>query len=575
MVDGYTRGGIPIPEYWVGEINRGKAFRKEKAFETKWADWRRYYRGEWKAGILPSNIFFKMMRTMVPRIYYRNPSVSLTPTRPGVENMVLTKLMERADNKLHDIMGTKGQMKRAVQQAIMFGTGGVRLGYGAEFSPTPDDLGTSEPDAGGSKFAHHVEYNDLVHPNMPWLMAAHPGSVIVPVGAPDIHAARWVCFETWRSAADLKADPRFRHTDSLGDGTHAGSGGMLLAKSSGQKSQPGVQLWEIRDKKTGMVFVMAPNANDQRSSQQKTLYCETDDLLYNKRLNYYPLIFNMDDEAFWGIPDSQIMEPQQIEKNEVRTQMMYHRRVALAKFLYETGSIAPDELAKLVDGNIFNGIQVKSINGVKEFNPPAIPPALLQMEADIDRETQEIIGLGVNQFGEYAPGSADRSATESQIVNQATQIRMDERRDACADLLTDVTSHINHIILEHWTGDIVLDVMGPEGVPIWIKFQAHELKDALYDIKIDPDTSIPQTRQLREQRAFALYAQLKQNPLIDPMQLTRYLTNEIDGVWADSLIKMQNTSPQNPAPLSAVIQSAGAGGPGGQGGGTPPQLPGT
>jgi hypothetical protein len=167
------------------------------------------------------------------------------------------------------------------------------------------------------------------------------------------------------------------------------------------------------------------------------------------------------------------------------------------------------------------------------------------------------MGLGVNQFGEYAPGSSDRSATEANIVNQATQIRIDERRDCCADLLTAVTQHLNHIILEHWTGDIILDVMGAEGVPIWIKFQAHELKDALYDIKIDPDTSLPQTKSLREQRALAMYNALKPNPLIDPMQLTRYVVNEIDGTWADALIKMQNTSPQNPMPLGEAANAMG------------------
>jgi hypothetical protein len=122
-IDGYTSSGRPIPQWWIGEINKGKKFRREWACEAQWDDWRRMYRGRWKPGILPSNIFFKMLRTMVPRIYYRNPSVSLTPSKPGFENMLLTKLIERADNKLIDLMDVKGQMKRAVQHGIMFGTG--------------------------------------------------------------------------------------------------------------------------------------------------------------------------------------------------------------------------------------------------------------------------------------------------------------------------------------------------------------------------------------------------------------------------------------------------------------------
>ena len=41
--------------------------------------------GERRKGILPSNVYFKMLRTLIPRVYYRNPSVSLTPKKPGLE----------------------------------------------------------------------------------------------------------------------------------------------------------------------------------------------------------------------------------------------------------------------------------------------------------------------------------------------------------------------------------------------------------------------------------------------------------------------------------------------------------
>jgi hypothetical protein len=570
-IDGYTSSGRPIPQWWIGEINKGKKFRREWACEASWDDWRRMYRGRWKPGILPSNIFFKMLRTMVPRIYYRNPSVSLTPSKPGYDNMLLTKLVERADNKLIDLMDVKGQMKRAVQHGIMFGTGGLRLGYGAEFTPTPDELGTESPDAGGAKLRNAVEYNSLIHANMPWLLAAHPGHVVLPDGCESINSARWVCYETHRSVEDLKADPRFQYTDRLGEG-QTGKTSSLIARGVSGKVLSGVQLYEIRDKKTGMVFVLAPSV-EHLTTEEKVLFRGEDDLQFNGRLNYYPLIFNADDEVFWGTPDSQIMEPQQMEKNEIRTQMMRHRRVALAKFLYTKGGITPDELSKLISGEVMGGVQVNEVTDVVPFNATEMPSALIQMEADIDREVQEIMGLGVNQFGEYAPGSADRSATESQIVQQATQIRIDERRDVCADLLTDVTEHLNYIILEHWTGDQVLDIVGPEGIQLWLKFQPHELKDALYDLKIDPDTSLPMTKQLREQRAFALYNQLKPNPLIDPMNLTRYLVNEIDGTWTDALIKMANTSPQNPMPVKdAVGLMNGAGGPGGGPVAKPPET---
>lgn len=562
MADGYTKQGTPIVEHWIGQIARGKQFRSQFAHEPEWTTWRRWYRGEWNPKILPSNVYFKMMRTLIPRIYYRNPSVSLTPSKPGLENYLLCKLLERADNKLIDIMGLKGQMKRAVQHACMFGTGGLRLGYGAEFTPTPDDIDTTDPDTGSARVQKKVEYNDLVHPNMPWLLAAHPSTIIVPHGAPDIHSARWYCFETNRPADDVKSDPRYdsQARKLIQAGT---SDGKLIARTQPKsaRDREGVVLWEIHDKKTGLVFVLAPHVADTRI-EGKVLYCEQDDLQINGRLNYYPLIFNNDDEVFWGIPDSQIIAPQQGEKNEVRTQIRNHRRIAIAKLLYEKGSVDPDEMSKLIDGNANGAVMVKNIAGVQELNMGSVAQVLQileRVESIVDLDVEQLLGLGVNQFGEYAPGSADRSATEANIVNQATAIRVDERRDACADLLVDVISDMNHTIIERWDSEMVLDIVGPAGVPIWIAVQPHAMREALYDTKIDPDTSLPLTKALREQKAVQIYGILKTNPLVNPVHLTQFLVGEMYGTDADFLLQQPlfNTSPKNPMQLGEAASAMG------------------
>jgi hypothetical protein len=489
---------------------------------------------------------------------------------------LLAKLIERVDNTLLDAMGIKEQMKRAVQWSTMFGTAGIRLGYGAEFTPTPEPLSTSDPDAGGRRLQRRVEYNDLVHPNAPWALAAHPANFVVPAHCTDIHSARWVCYECVRPIDDVLDDPRFENKQDLKQGMLGrwGEHPSLLAKGSPyQKNVEGIRLWEIRDKKSGLVFVMAPDSN--ASVDKKVLFREVDDLQIKRRINFYPLCFNTDDEVFWGIPDSMILEPQQMEKNEVRTQMMYHRRISLCKLLYEIGAISPDELSKLTaDDNSGVAVGVKSMTAVKEFQAPPMPTALPEMDAFIDREVQELLGMGVNQFGEYAPGSADRSATEANIVNQATMIRIDERRDACADLLTYLVSDMNHIIAERWDTDMVAQVAGPEGLPLWVQFQPALIQDLDYDIKIDPDTSIPLTKQVREQRAMALFQLWNNDPLIDQMALRRFLANEMYGVDASHLLVNPNqpgASQQNPMAFAQAAQMMGqrGGAGGGQGGARP------
>lgn len=564
--DGYTRGGKISPEWWVREINKGKNFRKTYAREERWDDWRRWYRGQWNRSILPSNIYFKMLRTLVPRVYYRNPSVSITPKKPGWDQLLLAKLLERADNSLIDLMGVKRQMKRAVLWSTMFGTSGLRLGYGAEFSPTPDAFETSDPDTGGTRTMRRVEYNSLVHANTPWCLAAHPGNIIVPPLTMDWDSSRWVCFETTRELYDVVDDPRFSNTKDLQDGIRGGGDhrGQLIARSSGQwdRMRQGVVLWEIRDKKSGEVFVMAPFSNVP--PDKKILYHEKDDLQINNGLPFYPIIFNEDDEVFWGIPDSQILEPQQIEKNEIRTQMMYHRRAALRKLLYQSGAISPDEVGKLTaDDNVDIAVQVKDINGIKELGIQGMPEALIEMEQLVDQEVEQLLGLGVNQFGEYAPGSADRSATEANIVNSATAIRIDERRDTCADVLTAFTSDMNHVIAERWDQDMILQIAGPGGVPIWVQFQPSLLQEMDYDLKVDPDTSLPLTKQLRDQKATQVYQLAAQDPIINSnpqsaIMLRKFWLNELYGVDVDFLlpdIQQPGANPQNPMQFLQAVNA--------------------
>jgi len=327
-----------------------------------------------------------------------------------------------------------------------------------------------------------------------------------------------------------------------------------------ERNRQGITLWQIRDKKTGLVFVIAPYTSvGVRNSIQEPLFLDEDRLQRNNRLPAYPIIFTEDDEQFWGVPDSIIIEPQQYEKNEIRAQIRAHRRVLLKKLLYNTGSIDPDELDKLLaDDNVDVAVAVKNIQDIRPLEAGQLPAGLLEADNLIEHEVETLMGLGVNQFGEYAPGSADRSATESTIVNQATQIRADERRDMCADVVVDLTQDMNDDIIEYWGEDMVADVAGPAGVPIWIKFQPEMLRHIQWDVKVDPDSSVPLTKQYREGKATQLYGNLYgKNQQVNMEALTHFYLSELYGSDADSILTnpIMQTSQQNPLTMPQAMQA--------------------
>ena len=523
-MEGY-RNGVPDVGWWIGQIHQGIKYRKEMAQEARWNTWRKYYRGRWNASVLPKNIFFMMIRTVVPRIYFRDPSISLIPTKGGSENIAMTQILERVDNKLLRTMGVKRQMKRIVQNAFMFGTGIGKLGFGAEFTPTPDIDITAAPIVKRRR----IEYRAKISQNMPWFLSVHPGSFIVPDKLVTKDEAAWEAHWVKRPIDDVREDPRLKHVTGL-------TATMLKDPQPGTARQytkrEMIDLVEIRDKRTGKIIVIAPYLEGE-----KALLFQDDEFQTDSGTNTYAVSFNEDDECFWGIPDSVILEPRQLEINEIKTQMMKHRRLSLIKVLYEKGSITHMQMTKLLDDDVGAGIEVTDINGVKFAEVADIPDGLLKSEVALMQDVREEMGFSRNEFGDYKPGSGDTTATEAQIVKMASEIRVDERRDMLADLLTDVVSDMHSVITSRWTEEQQIEIIGPAGVPLWVEFKGNQMRGSKFDVRIDPDSSLPDTKAMREQRAIKMYTILKENPLIDPMRLTTYLLHESYGVQFDDMIR--------------------------------------
>ena len=116
------------------------------------------------------------------------------------------------------------------------------------------------------------------------------------------------------------------------------------------------------------------------------------------------------------------------------------------------------------------------------------------------------------------------------------------------------------------------------GIPIWVRFTGEMLRSSSYELNIDPDSAVPQTKELREQKAVQTYQILSTNPLVDPMRLTRMLLHEMHGVQYDDLINgvpniydnafiqqlmagpgARGGQPMDPAQLGGMMQQANAG----------------
>lgn len=541
--NGYTRGQ-PDAAWWLEQIRSGIEWRKKMTKEVDWSRWRKYYRGEFPRGILPVNLFFRMRRSIVPQLYFRNPSISVTAGKPGLEQQMFAQLIERIDNKLIRTMNTKYAMKRAIDTTWMFGTGALKLGFGAQFTPTPEIFNTEAPEEFRSSITRKVEYNSQVSPNMPWVASIHPGNLIVPRGLMNFEDTPWVAEWIRRPVDDVQSDPRFKHVKDIKSTTNKGLGSMAQTGMQAKKDE--VDLIEIRDMRTTKVMVIAPYASD------RVLFYDDDYLQNNNRPNIYPFSFNPDDEVFWGVPDSVILEPQQNEINEIRTLMMKHRRISILKLLYTQGAIDDGEIEKLLDGDVLSAVRVKDLQGIERFELGQIPETLFAADQTIQGDVRDGMGFSRNQAGEFQSNKSHNAPTAREVmaVQQAASIRIDERRDIIADVLVDIFEDANELIFDKWQEEQIVQVMGPDSLPLWVKFKPNMLKAAKYELLIDPDSTVPETKDVRMNKAVQSYGLLKDNPLIDPQGLTAMLLRELHGVEYDNLMR------------GVAMQAGGAGAPG-------------
>lgn len=543
---GYSARGVPDLQWWLEEVRRGIQWRDQWMMKDRWSTWDAYYRNDWEGvatqvvSKLPVilqrrglNVFFMIARSMVPRIYFRNPSVSVVAAKPGPDQLGLAKLHERIYNKLIASMGMKRAMQQEVNYTFFRGTGVGKLGFGAQFAPT--EPGSLEAADASVKGGGTLEYRAGIDPAMPWYRAVDPGHYVLPAGTVEKEDAPWEVHAVFRRQEEVRLDPRFKNNKTLGP-THG------LAHSTGQPQL--VETWEVHDRRTGLVFVMAPPGGEQADSALLLDPME-DDLAGANGGPLYTFVFNPCLGTTWGLPDGAVLEPLQEEILEVVRQIAAHRKMTLRKMIVDRSAMTPVEVEALLSEDL-GAVFVDSLTGVEVKQIGGVPAELIQEFNRLMEEVRLTVGFSRNQFGEYQPGSEKPSASEARAVQQASDIRVDERRDVVADHLTTIIQDLGQLIHRHWTQERVERVAGPFGVPIWVKYSGEMLRQARMELKVDPDSSLPETKELREAKAKETYALLYPAsqqpdavygvPIIDSVKLHRFLLHQTHGVAYDDMI---------------------------------------
>jgi hypothetical protein len=388
---------------------------------------------------------------------------------------------------------------------------------------------------------HFLEYNVAIQPGMPFIIPIDPDSWLVPFGVRTLQDCPWVDHVIIRSLADLKEDVKYSNTSEL-KSTHiersmfpADKYRMLDELS---KETEWIEFHEIRDAKTREIM-----AHVYVGDGGNIIRGPSPDLLQLEGLPFVDLCFVEDPEYYWGTSDAGIMEPQQLELNEARTQAMKHRRIALIKFLIRREGMTVEEADKLLEETVGACVFV-------DGNPadivmslqPHIPPDLLSWVEAIVQDTRVLMGFGRQEMGELQQGNRT-TATESSFVHAAKELRMSERRDILADTMVLAMRKINQIVFDRWDEEHVAQVLGYDGAKYWVKYTGMQLRQE-YDIKVDVESMAPSSKDIRRQDLVSLIQALSANPRANLDYLMRLLIQQYD--WIDAM-KVLPEAPESAA----------------------------
>jgi hypothetical protein len=565
----------PIVNDWMSRIKAGIEYRKRFSTRQKWNEYRDMYRGKWNPSLVPVNKVFALGRALVPRAYFKAPRIVVTATRPDM--VWHARVVEAIDNALVKQAHLKLAIKQAIIDAYLCGVGPIKLGFDSEFGYLPEqsvtESGETVTQVSRTERGETLEYNQGVRPGMPWALRVRPEDVIVPWGASDPHSLPWIAHYVLRPLEDVQQDQKYdRKATAELKGTRMPSmedvrRTPFRPREERDKDIPLAELYEIRDAKRKQVLTICENK----------LLLAADDSLQTIGLPWEFIIFNTDPEFFWAIPDVSIIEDQQKELNQTRTQASRHRAVALLKFLYLRGKLKPEELEKFLSSEVGPAVAIddtENIGSAVMELQPHVPIDFQRESLAILNDMREGLGFSSNQLGEFTPRSG-KSATEAMLVQQGFEARNDERRDIVADVICSIVRKWNSFIFKFWSSSRVTQIVGPEGSTHWVAYTGDQIAGE-YDLSVDVESGIPITSGLRYQMGKDLFGALNGDQLINQMLLRQILLEAYAPV--DPRVEQLLTGPPEPGMAQAIakerqpqpiIDRGGKGSAGGRAGSSP------
>ena len=479
---------------WMKRIKRGLQYRDKIRDDQNWKRILDEYKGIYRINnsssrAIPINLVYGYVSTAIPRIYFRDPHMSVNPK--GAESINAARIVELDVNYAFKQLNLKTSAKRLLIDAHLFGHGWFKLGYVSETGEMQGDPGTepSEYIKNEEIFITYVPYEDIIFDTS---MSKDPP-----------HDCRWIAHRIIKTVEEMKGDKTYSNTGKLKSNvsTRDSRGDKIEDTQKNDNDTPLFEFWEVTDLETNKVYAVADNLD---------LYLREADYLYQmKGLPYAMLKFNDVPNEPYPLSDIYIIESQFLERIKIRSAQINHIKRWSRQLSVEEGAITKEEMEKFA-----SGVDAAVIQRKKGFAPP-VPIEYAPMQQEIfalDNLIQMDIDSVIGQSEVDRGGSAKtttKTKYEVQEQQQGTSIRQAERQDKLEDFLEEVTDKYIALMKQFQTTPKYVRITGMGAQEIMTAFGTlqgvtvdstgiHFTKEAIqgdYDIEAKAGSTLPLNRE--------------------------------------------------------------------------------
>lgn len=428
------------PKQIASQISSAIKWQKKGPYASDDARWKQWERNKkYLMCIWPNttdddvnvNTIRSNYMTKRPALYFKNPKITLVPTKPNftrdqggnvvtgedgrpilLDNYVASKIASvKLNYELKEI-----KFKKLMRKV----TGDCLCPYGIGWSK----VGFSKLSVGGHNNDRDTSYSY-------WIQRVDPRNLVYDWMATDIDNVRFTherLILTRQESEDhefeIPKDYVCKLPDFLGDREKS---------AKAQDDNDLVIVWETHDHKNKVIYWTI--GGDKEGSEAKFAKDPIENPYPFEGSCYTPLVLSDDNDDIIGLSDVEPIEDQARALNKIRTKQTKHIQWYGTKTVYEDGGLEPSEIDKTknTDHGTYQKVPVGKLNASRTETPASMGQDQYAM---VNEHKEDIrTSLGITEFQQGSAGAASTKATTANIVQNSANNRIEESRDIIHDFV--------------------------------------------------------------------------------------------------------------------------------------------